>query len=289
MYSPASSIPLLGSVSKDHRKMASVPVSNKRMSEHISRWNAQQFRSQEADPVDSNTAADPVTEHDRDEETAFDYTDETRKACLLCQRQFKTLDVLRRHASESDLHQKNLADGVACQAGRRRKEVGTTEQSIKPQMMRPAGFAPVQESTKADDAEASATGYRDRAQERRIVFGTERNWKPAQAKRKAPEAPEKKIHGDGQSTFVASSSLGSNLLAKMGWTSGQGLGREGEGRVEPVEARVLVSGAGLGSHPLSSIPMTVEEHSARHTRFVLGSAAEQRADRMHDRLNESRD
>jgi len=39
--------------------------------------------------------------------------------------------------------------------------------------------------------------------------------------------------------------MGSNLMLKMGWVVGRGLGRQGEGRVEPVTARVYPQGKSL--------------------------------------------
>ena len=39
--------------------------------------------------------------------------------------------------------------------------------------------------------------------------------------------------------------MGSNMMVKMGWVVGQGLGRQGEGRVEPVSARVYPVGKSL--------------------------------------------
>lgn len=40
--------------------------------------------------------------------------------------------------------------------------------------------------------------------------------------------------------------IGSILMSKMGYVSGSGLGKEGEGRVEPVEAMVFPPGRSLG-------------------------------------------
>ncbi|TPX59825.1 hypothetical protein PhCBS80983_g02235 [Powellomyces hirtus] len=40
--------------------------------------------------------------------------------------------------------------------------------------------------------------------------------------------------------------IGARLLAKMGYQAGEGLGKNAEGRMRPVEAEILVSGKGLG-------------------------------------------
>lgn len=37
-------------------------------------------------------------------ETEFEFSDTTAMTCLLCARQFKNLDQLKRHNKESDLH-----------------------------------------------------------------------------------------------------------------------------------------------------------------------------------------
>jgi tuftelin-interacting protein 11 len=39
--------------------------------------------------------------------------------------------------------------------------------------------------------------------------------------------------------------IGSKLLAKMGYKSGQGLGRRNQGLVNPIEARILPKGSSL--------------------------------------------
>ena len=40
--------------------------------------------------------------------------------------------------------------------------------------------------------------------------------------------------------------IGSRLMEKMGYVHGSGLGKEGEGRINPVEAMVFPSGRSLG-------------------------------------------
>ena len=47
----------------------------------------------------------------------LNYADVPRRICLLCQRQFKTPELLARHGVESTLHYANLDDEAACRAG----------------------------------------------------------------------------------------------------------------------------------------------------------------------------
>ena len=49
-----------------------------------------------------------------------------------------------------------------------------------------------------------------------------------------------------QEREIPESNLGSKMLRQMGWTPGTGLGKEGDGRVEPVRAELRKKGVGLG-------------------------------------------
>lgn len=169
-----------------------------------------------------------------DSSAAFDYRDLDKKACLLCQRQFKTLDVLGRHCTESELHKKNLLDEAACAAGQSRKQTSS-----------------------ADAKTDQGPSYRDRAAERRQVFhqpaipipegdktgaGSKRKYADGPAPPPPPPPRVETIHpGEDESN------KGNQLLKKMGWSEGTGLGVGGEGRVAPVEAMLFQQGVGLGA------------------------------------------
>jgi hypothetical protein len=45
---------------------------------------------------------------------------------------------------------------------------------------------------------------------------------------------------------ISHESMGHKLMMKMGWSKGQGLGKEGEGMKNPVEQKVRLGTAGLG-------------------------------------------
>lgn len=128
--------------------------------------------------------------------------------------------------------QKNLLDEAACQAGRTRK-TAAGEHS-------PSSEGP------------TVPAYRDRAAERRSVFNQPAMPLPeaprTSVKRKfaeapvAPPKPEPALEPANDET-----NKGNQLLKKMGWAAGTGLGLEGEGRVAPVEALLYGERVGLGA------------------------------------------
>lgn len=60
----------------------------------------------------------------------LDYADPEHLICMLCQRQFKSVDMLARHALESALHQRNLDDEGACRAGAARMRAQSLDGGI---------------------------------------------------------------------------------------------------------------------------------------------------------------
>lgn len=111
-------------------------------------------------------------------------------ACYLCSRKFKTIEMVRRHELESDLHKNNLADAAKRKQGAEALNkardadslsASTTAGGMKRKVDGP-GFVPVAaadpatDNSSTDSALASSTAsegprYRDRAQERRSAFG----------------------------------------------------------------------------------------------------------------------
>ncbi len=96
--------------------------------------------------------------------------------------------------------------------------------------------------------------YRDRAAERREVF----NQSIIPLPEDTPATAQKRKYADGPAPPLPrpepglepakdESNVGNQLLAKMGWKAGTGLGKEGEGRVAPVLAHQFESRAGLGA------------------------------------------
>ncbi|CAF1252008.1 unnamed protein product, partial [Adineta ricciae] len=160
---------------------------------------------------------------DASEEKLVDWN---KLACLLCQRQFDTREVLEKHLQMSNLHKENLA--------------------------------------KAGIVRSQPLVYRDRAKERREKFGTEdsakrNDYSPVHERTHAPPSRRAPSYHPPPSSTTASmasapsssssfdSGIGSKLLKKHGWQEGHGLGKKLQGRAAPVEAEMRQSGAGLGA------------------------------------------
>ena len=75
--------------------------------------------------------------------------------------------------------------------------------------------------------------YKDRAGARRLHKGSDN--------------PYEKTEVSDVNSSIRSSNKGFKMLSKMGWNEGGGLGKDQQGRVEPVRADVRTERAGLGS------------------------------------------
>ncbi|KAI5777366.1 hypothetical protein EDC01DRAFT_678817 [Geopyxis carbonaria] len=147
--------------------------------------------------------------------TSESFADMKKLACMLCKRGFTSIEKLHEHERVSTMHSTNLTNPALLEAAR--KKLAKYNTSV--------------------DSE-----YRDRAKERRQVFG--RSNSPSKASRKKSKSPEKGTKEEAE----VQPSKGASLLGKMGWTAGQGLGAGGDGRTEHVVAEMYASGVGLGMH-----------------------------------------
>ncbi|XP_029206023.2 RNA-binding protein 5-like isoform X1 [Acropora millepora] len=146
------------------------------------------------------------------------FTDLSIMACLLCKRQFPNKEALERHQKLSDLHKQNLEI---------HKKMGMTDEQLE-----------------AYERQERENKYRDRAKERRQKYG-----QPEAQKIKVPA----KRRGGPPVTFeqapverIGAGNIGNQMLKAMGWTEGSGLGRDGQGIVDPIEAKMRSQNAGLG-------------------------------------------
>ncbi|KAI8951603.1 hypothetical protein F4801DRAFT_286385 [Xylaria longipes] len=146
------------------------------------------------------------------------YADLDQMCCFLCRRKFKNEPSLRRHEQMSDMHKTNLEDeGLIDKATQSLKALGKEPTS----------------------------NYRDRAKERRQVHN-----QPMKPKlhlpRKTPTT-NKDANVAKEPLAKPTVSKGAGLLAKMGWSTGEGLGAEGGGRTEIIETMAYAPGVGLGA------------------------------------------
>jgi len=95
----------------------------------------------------------------------------------------------------------------------------------------------------------AAAGYLDRAEERRRVHGID----PLHAKTETASLD----------TAIRQENKGYGMLQKMGWAAGSGLGRDGQGRQEPVTVETRPALAGLGSAAAALPPLERSQQEKR--------------------------
>ena len=178
------------------------------------------------------------------------FADPERHCCYLCSRQFTSSTEVNKHERLSDLHRKNLKDPALV-----RKAQGKLEKH-------------------AAQLQQNSNDYRDRAKERRRVYGVV-NKKGEQVGTKA----NKPVSDDEP----VSQSKGASLLSKMGYTAGQGLGASGEGMTVPISQDVYVAGVGLGAQG-GKLGDAVTE-AARNTKDDYSGFAEKTRETARERYN----
>lgn len=136
--------------------------------------------------------------------------------CLLCKKAFHNGEKIGHHVAASQLHKRNLEILLALQ-----------------------------------EKQTELMGARDRAAERRALFGEENiTRRKASAVAAAYEPPTKMPKTENADNFK---NRGEDMMRKMGW-GGAGLGREEQGAVQPVAVSMRAERAGLGTDaPESSI------------------------------------
>ncbi|OSD02722.1 hypothetical protein PYCCODRAFT_1477382 [Trametes coccinea BRFM310] len=193
-------------------------------------------------------------------ETEFEFSDTNALTCLLCARQFKSLDQLKRHNKESDLHKKNYKDASLREIARDKARAARA---------------------KSEQASQQQPKYRDRASERRIMHNQPDvprplpGEQPVPSKRKFTEAPKAPSPPPPPPLNPGKdeSNVGNKLLKMMGWKEGQGLGTSGEGRVDPIETAIYAAGVGLGAAKAKDITKIASDYSG-YVNLVKDAARE---------------
>lgn len=137
------------------------------------------------------------------------WLDYKRLACLLCQRQLKTVELLHKHCDQSALHKKNLQIQEFKQIHKSEREATQTK---------------IQKATVDKKAAKRAFEFEEMVEKA----------KSKEVARKAREEP------------IDATNVGNRLLKKMGWSEGEGLGKDGGGIIDPIQAGLRNSKAGIG-------------------------------------------
>ncbi|KAI5124032.1 hypothetical protein M0805_003863 [Coniferiporia weirii] len=246
----------LGSTADDKAKQSQkIPpmIASRKVVSNITKWNQVQDELSNVfqppiDPPVTRTTDIKAVALVPDTEVELEFSDTKAMICLLCSRQFKSMEQLKRHNKESELHKRNLKDENLREVTREKaRTTKGKEQSA-------------QSAPKAQ--------YRDRASERRTLFNQpdvplpDSQQPKASSKRTAegpapPPSPPLPPVAPGRDE----SNIGNKLLKMMGWTEGTGLGTDGEGRVDPIQTAIYASGAGLGAGKGREIGKYQEGHS----------------------------
>lgn len=185
------------------------------------------------------------------------YADPTRSCCYLCMRQFNNSAEVNKHERLSELHRQNLQDEIKVKKARAKlQKHGVEHQAVE---------TPIQ--------------YRDRARERRKIYGVVN--KKGEQVGNAPKARSSRASSEDESATSVPQSKGASLLSKMGYTAGQGLGAAGEGMKAPISQDVYVAGVGLGAQGGKVGDAVVE--AERNTRGDYSAFAERTREGARER------
>ncbi|KAF9981422.1 hypothetical protein BGZ75_007304 [Mortierella antarctica] len=189
-------------------------------------------------------------------------------ACLLCQRRLKTLQDLRKHQELSDLHKNNLLDPQAVMSAlKKSRGIASTTSGTTTHSESSSNGTNVSSAVTKPDEEPK---YRDRAAERRQIFG-----QPDYPLPPTPSGRDRDYGGGGSGgrfggggrgmgggggfqhdvvipeqptkDGIKEDNIGNRLLKSMGWKEGQGLGKDGAGIKAPIEASGYAKGVGIGA------------------------------------------
>lgn len=117
-----------------------------------------------------------------------------------------------------------------------------------------------------EKASKPVEGYRDRAQARRENVGS--------------SSQHDKTEQSSLDTSIPKNNMGFKMLAKMGWSEGQALGKEGEGISEPVPLIANLNRAGIGNSSGEVSEMVVD--SSEEKKRDIWKKAQERFNNIQD-------
>ncbi|KAL7800007.1 hypothetical protein V8C37DRAFT_363733 [Trichoderma ceciliae] len=228
----------------------------------------------EEESGDNVSASKPDTQI-KDEKPITPYADRDKLQCLLCMRKFKSLEELGRHEN-SQLHAEKLLDEQSIKNALGR----LTKRNINSQPQAEAG----------DDASSTAPKYRDRAKERREQWNQPKKPLPVPADKSALGSQKDQGKITVQEKAPAPSK-GAGMLAKMGWTSGSGLGANSEGRTESIVTHVYREGVGLGAEgsDLGSAQALGESRTLNNRKDYVNAVNDRARERFFNEFGEKKD
>ena len=211
---------------KDDQKLkkrkAEAPAAGptKKPASHLQYWKN---RHAELHGLDQKSASPEDASKESNAPPSQTFTDPSRHCCYLCLRQFKDAAEANKHERLSELHRQNLKDEAKVQKALNKLEKHGIQIT-----------------------QSSGSGYRDRARERRKIYGV--------VNKKGEQVGPGTKHSsaassDDEAEPAQPQSKGATLLSKMGYDaeSGMGLGASGSGRTAPIEQNVYAAGVGLGA------------------------------------------
>ncbi|EPE24283.1 RNA-binding, RBD [Glarea lozoyensis ATCC 20868] len=169
---------------------------------------------EDAIPGASQNSVDNKILTDGTKPSTQSFADLNRKCCLLCSRQFKSEEDVKKHEHTSKLHRDNMKDSAL---------VANALSKLSKSIENP-----------------NSSAYRDRAKERRQAFN-----QPKQPAAQHNRGSKPSTDTDAIDTSVQSK--GAALLGKMGWTAGEGLGAQGTGMTDAIRTDLYSAGVGLGA------------------------------------------
>eukprot|EP01082_Thalassiosira_pseudonana_P012497 g11370.t1.1.5e17418b g11370 g11370.t1 contig5:691415-693053(-) len=184
------------------------PQSHKQHAKDMDKWS-ERVKEMKEDAT-STTLNSKAQSYSHSTPAAVRTTTSGQPICVLCKRKFANLEKLQQHEKLSALHKENLAKKAAADEANAAKQ--------------------------KEDANAEAT-YRDRSKERRMMYGTAADTSHADAilaqgsslRSSLPSAQPKPTEVVRPDQTLGDTNVGNKLLQKLGWKSGEALGRKQDG------------------------------------------------------------